>query len=153
VPSLHESIAERLNGYGSRYTSSRRRLVETLVAAGRPLAADEVMAAAPSIPRGSVYRNLGVLEECRVVKAIAGHDEFARYELDEAFIGHHHHLVCTSCGSLIDAAFPAPFEARLDAAIATVASDHAFTPIAHRVDIEGTCEDCRRAAATRVARR
>ena len=93
--------------------------------------------------RGSVYRNLGVLADSGVVQAIAGYAEFTRYELDEALIGHHHHLACMTCGALADFALPADLEAQLEDAVAAIAKRARFTASKHRLDVVGLCRDCR----------
>jgi Fe2+ or Zn2+ uptake regulation protein len=93
--------------------------------------------------RGSVYRNLGVLADSGVVHAIAGYAEFTRYELDEALIGHHHHLACMTCGALSDFALPADLESQLENAVAAVARRARFAASGHRLDAVGLCSDCR----------
>ena len=65
---LHPAIAARLDDDGQRYTSGRRRLVEVLVDAGRPLTAAEVLVEG-DLAQSSAYRNLAVLEACGVVTA------------------------------------------------------------------------------------
>ncbi|MGN6693408.1 MAG: Fur family transcriptional regulator, partial [Aquihabitans sp.] len=103
---VHPAIAARLDDDGQRYTSGRRKLVEVLVDAGRPLTAAEVLVEC-DLAQSSAYRNLAVLEACGVVHRVAGSDEFARFELAEDLTDdHHHHLICTSCGAVAD--FTAP---------------------------------------------
>lgn len=139
---LHDTVAACLAAGGHRYTRSRQALVDLLSAAGRPLPVDDILARPPRLPRGSVYRNLGVLQECGVVHAIAGHDDFTRYELDEALMGHHHHLACLSCGSLVDVRFSSQLETNLAGEILRSAEVAGFAPTSHRLDILGVCGPC-----------
>jgi Fur family ferric uptake transcriptional regulator len=52
--------------------------------------------------------------------------------------GHHHHLVCRSCGRTIEVAGPA-MERWAD----RVAAEHGFVDVSHTFDLFGTCPDCR----------
>ncbi len=51
---------------------------------------------------------------------------------------HHHHLVCRSCGATVEVEGP-EVERWADG----VAAAHGFTEMAHTVEIEGICSDCR----------
>ena len=51
--------------------------------------------------------------------------------------GHHHHLICRSCGRTVEiSAEPVEAWAR------SVAADHGFRDAEHVVDVFGTCADC-----------
>ena len=51
--------------------------------------------------------------------------------------GHHHHLVCRSCGSTVEVEGPA-VESWAD----RVAAQHGFVDISHTLEIFGTCKAC-----------
>jgi Fur family transcriptional regulator, ferric uptake regulator len=51
--------------------------------------------------------------------------------------GHHHHLVCRSCGSTVEVEGPA-VEHWAD----RVAAKHGFTDVSHTLEIFGTCQNC-----------
>jgi Fur family transcriptional regulator, ferric uptake regulator len=51
--------------------------------------------------------------------------------------GHHHHLVCRSCGRTVEVEGPA-VETWSD----RVAATHGFTDVSHTLEIFGTCPDC-----------
>jgi Fe2+ or Zn2+ uptake regulation protein len=139
---LHPAIAARLVDDGQRYTSGRRKLVEVLVGAGRPLTAAEVLIEG-DLAQSSAYRNLAVLESCGVVHRVAGSDEFARFELAEDLTDHHHHhLICTSCGSVADFTAPDGLERSLEALMAEVAETAGFQADHHRLDLFGRCSAC-----------
>jgi Fe2+ or Zn2+ uptake regulation protein len=89
-----------------------------------------------------VYRNLSVLETAGVVQRIAGGDEFTRFELAEDLAGHHHHLICTDCGTVEDFTVPVPVEQRLETALVEAASAAGFQAVHHRLDLVGRCADC-----------
>lgn len=139
---VHPAIAARLDDDGQRYTSGRRKLVEVLVDAGRPLTAAEVLVEC-DLAQSSAYRNLAVLEACGVVHRIAGSDEFARFELAEDLTDHHHHhLICTSCGAVADFTAPEGLEASVEELARQVAATAGFAADHHRLDLFGRCADC-----------
>lgn len=139
---LHDQVARWLRARGQRYTGGRRQLVAALAGLGRPATIGEVLAADPDLPQSSAYRNLATLEEAAVVHRVSGADERARFELTEALTGHHHHLVCTSCGEVTDVTIPAGVEALLDRAVAAIEEGTRFRVDQHRFDLVGTCAGC-----------
>jgi len=141
--SVHEAIGLRLAGLDQRYTHRRRQLVEALAEAGRPLTVPELVEAARGIPLSSAYRNMTALIEIGVVRRVAGSDDHARFELAEELSGHHHHLVCASCGKVEDV-HPSPrLERALGEAAQAVAEEQDYTVSEHRFDLVGVCPDCR----------
>lgn len=139
---LNTTIAERLANAGQRYTPKRRVLVQVLCEAEHPLALSEVLEAAPSLAQSSVYRNLASLEDAGVVQRVAATDEFARYELAEDLTGHHHHLLCTSCGAVEDFTLPDRVEQAMEAALNTASRKSGFRVSHHRLDLLGLCAKC-----------
>lgn len=73
---------------------------------------------------GGVHPLLG--EPHTYVRCRAGHDP----------AGHHHHLVCTSCGGVEETELCAAPSA------AELRRRHGFTADAHELDIYGTCRRC-----------
>jgi len=53
--------------------------------------------------------------------------------------GHHHHLVCRSCGATVEVLGPT-VETWAD----RVAAQHGYTDVSHTVEIFGTCPQCAR---------
>ncbi len=56
--------------------------------------------------------------------------------------GHHHHLICRSCGRTVEIAADEVEEWAKE-----VAAQHGFTEAAHVVDVFGLCEECARRAS------
>ena len=146
---IHDTVAARLQQGDSRYTRHRRALIEVLGAAKQPMTIAEILVVATHLPQSSVYRNLAVFEETGLVQRLVGHGDFARFELAEDLLGHHHHLVCSSCGSMLDIELPAELEAEIERALAMVARRKRFQVHAHRLDLVGLCRSC--AAAERAS--
>ncbi|MGH9302344.1 MAG: Fur family transcriptional regulator [Acidimicrobiales bacterium] len=139
---LHTQAAAGLRQAGQRYTLGRKGLVELLAGSGRPLTIAEILDACPDVAQSSAYRNLADLEQAGIIRRVAGNDEFARYELAEDLSAHHHHLICTSCGTVADFTAAAHLEEAMAQTMAEVASSTGFAPDGHRVDLVGRCSDC-----------
>jgi Fur family ferric uptake transcriptional regulator len=141
---VDEIAAERLAADGQRYTRNRRAIVALLAGSERPLALTEMLAAGEDLAQSSVYRNLAILEAAGVVRKVAATDELPRYELAEDLTGHHHHFLCTSCGSVEDFTLPPRIERTLETALITASRRSGFAGSHHRLDLVGLCRDCTR---------
>lgn len=142
TPELHRTVAERLAQRDHRYTRGRRTIVDALSRTRGPVTLPDLLAAAPALALSSTYRNLAVLEEAGVVRRLVHGGEHAHYELAEDLLGHHHHLICTRCGTVTDVILDGRLERSLDAAFERVADDAGFTPERHAIDLYGSCADC-----------
>ena len=141
---IHDEAALRLAALDQRYTANRREIVQVLAGADRPLTITEIVDVAPSVPVSSAYRSLTVLADARVVRKVAGNDDTGRFELAEDLSGqHHHHLICSNCGTVVDiSASPRLERALADAAKAAV-DESDFEVHEHRIDLVGRCTNCR----------
>lgn len=140
---VHRTADERLRRDGQRYTANRRALVDVLAGIDGPVTMAEVLASADGLAQSSAYRNLAVLEEAGVVHRLVAADDTTRYELAEDLTGHHHHLICSSCGAVVDIEVPAALEAAIGELGEAVGRAHGFEVAQHRLDLLGTCADCR----------
>lgn len=140
---LHAVVEARLRLVDQRYTAGRRQLIDLLDHAEHPVAIGEITAALPELPRSTAYRNLVDLQSAGLVRRVSASDDFARFELDEELTEHHHHLLCISCGRVIDVTASAKFEEVLTRTVVTLVRPHNFLVHDHRLDILGTCSDCR----------
>jgi Fe2+ or Zn2+ uptake regulation protein len=139
---VNEAVAARLRSVGQRLTSNRRALLDALTAAARPLTIPEILDERRDLAQSSVYRNLVVLEEAGVVHRVLGTDEFARWELTEDLAGHHHHLICATCGRVEDVPASAGLERSVAAAAAAITRTTGFRTPHHRLDHVGVCASC-----------
>jgi Fe2+ or Zn2+ uptake regulation protein len=140
---LHRLVEARLRRAEQRYTSGRRLIVELLVAAGHPVSIGDIAASHPEVPRSSAYRHLVDLQQAGVVRRITANDEFSRYELAEDLTEHHHHLLCVSCGKVIDVTPSPVFEQSVAHAVGQLAEAEGFQPHSHSLDVLGICAACR----------
>jgi Fur family ferric uptake transcriptional regulator len=87
----------------------------------------------PSIGLATVYRTVELLRRTGSVRPLPGEGRPAYVRCHP---GHHHHLVCLSCGTVEETDLcAAPSEAE-------VHKQHGFQVEAHEVDIYGTCARC-----------
>jgi len=139
-----QAVGVHLRSRGARFTAARRLVVRTLAVAAGPLgAADLHRAARRRIPLSSLYRTLAVLEEAGVLAREHHATGVARFELAEWLTGHHHHLVCASCGEVADVAVDPETERTITGLVEQVARGAGYRTTGHRIDIEGLCPACR----------
>ena len=85
----------------------------------------------------TVYRTLQALAdagEIDVMRPPGGEHLYRRCSE-----GHHHHLVCRSCGRTVEVLGPT-VESWAD----RVAAQHGYADVSHTLEIFGTCPDCAR---------
>jgi Fur family ferric uptake transcriptional regulator len=98
----------KFRGCGYRLTMPRKAILDVLSKTSKHLSAEdiylEVHKTYPAIGLTTVYRTLELLVQAGLIFKFDFGDRRARYELSEGpkSIGHHHHLVCTGCGRIID---------------------------------------------------
>jgi Fur family ferric uptake transcriptional regulator len=146
---LHGLVEQRLRQISQRYTSGRRAVVELLAKAGYPVSIEDIAEQAPRMPRSSAYRHLVDLQQAGVVRRVAANDEYYRFELAEDITEHHHHLLCTACGRVIDVTPTAAFEQAMTSYLDNLAAVNGFVSNDHRLDVLGACADCRGARGPR----
>lgn len=140
---LHGVVENRLRQADQRYTAGRRAIISLLLSAGHPVSIGDIADRLPGVPRSSAYRHLTDLEAAGIVRRVTANDEFTRFELAEDLTGHHHHLLCLSCGKVIDITLPASLEHDIAAAISQLADTEGFQAHSHRLDVLGLCAECR----------
>jgi Fur family ferric uptake transcriptional regulator len=134
--------SSRLRLVGQRFTANRRALVEVLGGTSRPLAVHDILSVRTDVPQSSAYRNLMILEQAGVVRRVSGSDGFARFELAEDLMGHHHHLVCSNCGAVQDFDAPQQLERAVSRTVEQIASATGFGIRDHHLQLTGLCADC-----------
>ena len=145
--SLHELVEIQLKRADLRYTSGRRSIVDVLASSGHPVNISDIGKNLRDVPRSSAYRHLADLQIAGVVRRIAASDEFARFELAEAFSEHHHHLLCTICGRVFDVTPPEAFELMVGKVVEDLSHRMGFRPTSHSLDVVGHCAECEMTAS------
>lgn len=137
-PSDH--LTEYLSGQGLKATRQREAILKTFTAAGRHLSAEELYLLVKKTARGTgyatVYRTLKLLTEAGLAAERRFDDGVTRYEYSSTN-QHHDHLICTSCGRIIE------FENRqIEQLQQHVARKNQFLVQSHRLELYGLCERC-----------
>jgi Fur family ferric uptake transcriptional regulator len=136
---------------GYRLTAPRKAVLDYLQSTGEHVSAEDVYMAikdhCPSIGLTTVYRTLELLASMGVVvKAVFG-DGRARFELAALHGGkeHHHHLVCTSCGRIVDYSDFVENECNTICNLEKALSDKfGFAVTSHAVQFYGLCGVCQK---------
>ncbi|NMD45860.1 MAG: transcriptional repressor [Propionibacterium sp.] len=84
----------------------------------------------------TVYRALQAMASSGEVDAIRTPDGQIAYRTCTP--GHHHHLVCRSCGRTVEISLPG-----LEDLTRSIAGEYGFAEIDHEVEFFGTCADCK----------
>jgi len=138
------AVGTFLNSQSFRVTAARRLVVRTLADAAGPMTAGDLHERLrEDVPLSSLYRTLAVLEDARVLAKEHDSAGVARYELAEWLTGHHHHLVCSSCGEVKDVAVDPETERTISGLVEQIADGAGYRVTGHRIDIEGACRLCR----------
>ena len=140
---VDELVASQLQAAGQRYTSNRRRLISILLRSSKPLSINQILDMDPELAQSSAYRNLTVLEEAGSIARIVTSADHARYELAEEILEHHHHIICSPCGEILDFRLSDNIEETLEASLQEIADQLGFTLDTHRLDLIGTCTLCK----------
>jgi len=142
-------LKHRFEGYASRLTAPREAILEFLSKSSKHMSAKEIYASLhgsyPGIGLSTVYRTLDLLARMGIVTKLAIGDGQSRYEFkskekDE----HHHHLICTNCGKIIN------YSEFLDEELGLVkkteerlAKKYNFIIQDHNIEFLGICEKCK----------
>jgi len=148
-PDVHLEVGRRFAKHKQRYSNKRRAIVSLLETADKPLTITEILRRSKNIngrrdeiAQSSLYRNLLVLEDVGAIQRVASTDDLSRYELTEDILGHHHHMLCSSCGEMRDVKIPHRLEAELNATFKQLAKKSGFRLAQHRLDLIGRCKNC-----------
>jgi Fur family ferric uptake transcriptional regulator len=85
----------------------------------------------------TVYRALQAMADVGEIDVLVNQDGEAMYRHCGQSHGHHHHLVCRSCGLAIEIFGPS-----VEKWTQTIADEHGFTAVSHTLDVFGLCPKC-----------
>jgi Fe2+ or Zn2+ uptake regulation protein len=134
-----EDAKSLLREHGLQVTAQRLAVLEAVSAQPHATAdelADEVRDSIGSVSRQAVYDALGILVEKGVVRRIQPAGSPARYE--DRVGDNHHHLICRTCGRLVDVDCVVG-----DAPCLTAADDSSYEIDEAEVTYWGRCPECR----------
>lgn len=141
------AIPHLLARRGYRLSKPRLAVIRALAQATEPMTVAALHAALPA-PRAhivSLYRAVNLLVAIGLLRAThlgrEGRQE-ARYELNEQFTGHHHHLICHRCGRMEDLAGCVLPDSALAGLTRLVQRTRRFQVTEHELRLFGVCHRC-----------
>ena len=126
---------------GLKHSRQRDLIAEAFFVADGHVTVEDLVARArrddPRVSVATVYRTMKLLVECGLASARQFGDGQTRFE-PTAGREHHDHLICTSCGTIVEFA-----NARIEALQDLVAQEHGFEVERHKLELYGICARCR----------
>jgi len=139
----------KLKDHCQRWTIPREEIFNILVRTQEHMSAKEIYASLhrshPEIGLTTVYRTLELLSKAGLVRRVFAGDGQVRFEYKKGdHSDHHHHLICTVCGKIMNYR---DFEKEeLDLVRKTediLSRKHGFLIRDHNIEFLGLCKDCR----------
>jgi Fur family transcriptional regulator, ferric uptake regulator len=143
---LRTAIPSLLADRGFRLTAPRRAVVNVLVEEGTPLSVAEIHGRLRrrSVNLVSVYRTVHLLRGLGLLRVADTSKGIQRFELAEAFTGHHHHLICQRCGRVEDLTGCVLADKVLASLNRRVRRAQRFRVTGHDLKLLGLCRGCAR---------
>lgn len=143
----HRVLRDYLVQNGLKSSRQRDLIADVFFRAGGHMRVDELLqrvrGSDPRVSQATVYRTMKLLTECGLAEARHFLDGQTRYELSEGSGRHHDHLICTSCGAIIEFV-----DSRIEELQERVAREHGFAVREHKMELYGSCATCRAAEAS-----
>ena len=140
VKHQHKDITGKLSELGYRITPQRLMIISAIENSDHHISAEEIYAQVvskyPHINISTIYRTMETLKALGLVTETDLGEGRLRYH--PAGKGHHHHLVCTECGNLIDLD-----ESALSPLNDTLLKDYGFIADLKHLAIFGRCVKCK----------
>lgn len=133
--------------YRKKITPSREAIVEVLQEKGKHLSAEEIYISLQEKQKkvgiATVYRNLELLTRMGIAHRVNFGDGKEYYEIARVPTLHHHHLVCTSCGKVIDYRdFRQTENAFVERLGRALEKKYGFVIQSHQLYFYGLCKEC-----------
>jgi len=140
---------KRFEGHICRWTMPREAILDLLSRTTKHLSAKEIYANLlriyPGIGLTTIYRTLDLLEKTGMIKKFNFRQGENRYEFAGEQRPHHHHLICTSCGKIIDYSDFAEEELELvEKSAKQLAEKYKFLVQDHNIEFYGLCQQCQK---------
>nr|WP_093046584.1 peroxide-responsive transcriptional repressor PerR [Thalassobacillus cyri] len=134
---LQEAIVT-LKDSGVRITPQRHAVLEFLLNSMTHPTADEIYKALegkfPNMSVATVYNNLRVFKDIGLVRELTYGDASSRFDCNTT---EHYHVICESCGKIVDFHYPS-----LDEVESLAEQVTGFDVSNHRMEVYGICSDC-----------
>ncbi|WP_369974634.1 peroxide-responsive transcriptional repressor PerR [Paraliobacillus sp. X-1268] len=134
-----QEAVDRLKESGVRITPQRHAVLEFLISAEIHPTADDIYKALegkfPNMSVATVYNNLRVFREIGIVRELTYGDSSSRFDYNTT---KHYHIICDSCGKIVDFHYPS-----LDEVESLAEQVTGFDVSHHRMEIYGICSSCK----------
>ncbi|HMO54670.1 MAG TPA: Fur family transcriptional regulator [Tepidiformaceae bacterium] len=130
-----DSATSRLETIGFRSTAPRKAVLNAIERVQGAFTIEDLLMDLPEVGRATVFRTIKLLQELDLVCRVPLEDGSIRYQLSDG--GHHHHLVCRTCGTFTEFS-----DLELDTRIQEQAAAHGFSLQGHSVELYGLCQGC-----------
>ena len=134
-------ISDKLSKLGYRLTPQRMMILSVIENSDNHISAEEIhtqiVAKYPNVNISTVYRTLELLKRLSLVTEINLGGGQVRYH--PANKGHHHHLICQECGTIIDLD-----ESALAPLKDTLLREYRFIADLRHLAIFGRCVNCQK---------
>lgn len=134
---VSEELIPIIKENGLRITPQRIQILEAIIAEGHPTVED-IARHLPNMSVATIYNNVKQFITMDIVKELPYGNGISRYEL---FKTNNYHVICQSCGVIVDFTFPSLREVEEIASSLTIYQIHR-----HNMEIYGVCTDCQHAA-------
>ena len=140
--SQNQDLKAILQEKGMKYTEQRAIILELLLILDEHLSADELLDIVKekypnnNIGIATIYRTLNFLEEVNLISSISFGKDGKKYESNDKD-NHHDHLICTSCGKIVEF-----LDMEIEKKQEDIATKNGFTITDHTMQIFGICKEC-----------
>jgi Fur family ferric uptake transcriptional regulator len=122
-----------------RNTAGRRAVLAYMTTTATPVSIEDIEKNASiaqlSLDQATIYRIVNTLTEKGLLRAVNFQEGKTRFEL--ASHPHHHHVVCTNCGTVEDVK-----DCLKPAATTQIEKETGFTITSHALEFFGLCPKC-----------
>lgn len=132
-----EKLKSLLKKHGYSVTAPRISTFKALMDARDALTITQIIEKLPTIDMASVYRTIQLFEKTGIVQRVLSGFK-SKFELSEAFSPHHHHFVCSNCGTA-----QAIYSQNLEESLHALETQYGFELRQHSVELSGYCKACR----------
>jgi Fur family ferric uptake transcriptional regulator len=140
MSSVKNTFHQYLSKHGLKVTRQREIILDEFLSSPSHLSAEELYLRLrrnhPNIGYATVYRTMKLLAESGIACERHFGDRQTRYEPNISE-DHHYHLICNSCGKIIEFEDP-----QIEALLLQTAGAHNFTLAHQRLELYGLCPAC-----------
>lgn len=141
--SNEERIIDRLADQGFRVTAPRRKVVQAACQRTDPFSAEdlyqELRRADSGVGRATVFRTLDLLVSLRLFDRVHRPDGSHSYVAGSS--GHRHHLICSTCGTVVEF-----HDCNVSDLVSDLAARTHFRVDGHWLEFYGVCQRCQLAS-------